>query len=481
MKTKLFVVSLLIGMLYFACEDGALDSIGMGMRPDQDNVNVYDTIIQINGETVKLDSIYAKSMYGYLGKFYDTEFGEIKTGYVCQFYPTIPFMRDSMVRKGKEGREIDSIKIDLDYYTYVGDSLAPMEVTAYPVNRALPKDYYTTLDPRDFVDMTHPLGKLAYTSRNLNISDSLNNVIHSQQLYKQISIPLPREFGQELFELFEKDSAAFMDVNGFLDIFPGAYFESTYGTGNIVSVERSRISIYYTREYTEVDSTGKATVSEAASMAAFVSTKEVLQLSSLQSNYDEHLLQPKADTMFLKTPAGVYSKLTIPVPEIVRNMGSRKFNNAKLVIEAYPQSDWEHALPFPGSGVVTSFNGTYTNPKLLLLPQDSVKNFFENQSVADRQYSYSTSYSESNNSYTFSNIATLIQHAISDAPEKDLELLLIPIQAACYPVTTGYYSSTTTYVDYASYHYLLPSAVALMKGGSDLQINLIASDLEVNQ
>jgi len=475
MKTKIFLFGFLLGLVCItACNDDTLDSIGMGIQPDEDKILVFDTTMNVRGETVKVDSIFAKSINGYLGQFYDPEYGEINAGYISQFYPADGFVLDSMVNKN----EIDSIRLFVLYRSYIGDSLAPMEVTAYPVVKPLDKHYYTSFDPSAYCDMTSPLAKVSYTARDLNISDSANLAQIANGSYKLISIPLPKELGQSFLDEYKKDGhGAFASPEAMAEFFPGVYLASTFGSGSILDVEETRVYIYYDRFGVVQSSTATDSLITGAHFAALRVTKEVIQLNSFSNAHDEKLLQPSDDKMYIKAPGGMFAKVIIPIPEIIKTIGDRKFSNVKLSINAYPRQSWEYALSFPGLGAYNTNN--LTRSKLLLIEPDSVKTFFEEQRIADGKTSFFTTFDLASYAYTYDNISNVIQNAIDKAPEKDLELLVVPTQVSYYQHSDPY-SYTTIAVDYAAANYLTPSAVTLKKGGDNLKIQIIAADLEMN-
>jgi hypothetical protein len=192
MKTKSILFCLLSGFIYFACEDDTVSKVGIGSLPGEDKINVYDDSVTITAKTVQVDTIYAKTINGFLGELYDPAYGNIKAGYVCQFYPSYGFFNlDSIV-----GNSIDSIFLNV-YYTYQGDSLAPMELSVYQVNKPLDKYFYTNVKPEDFCNMNEPIARYAYTARNLNVSDS---ALQANGYTYALSIPLKKELGQSFLD-----------------------------------------------------------------------------------------------------------------------------------------------------------------------------------------------------------------------------------------------------------------------------------------
>ncbi|MDR2057321.1 MAG: DUF4270 domain-containing protein [Dysgonamonadaceae bacterium] len=453
MKTKLFLFSLLSIFVYGACED-TIDSIGIGLQPIEDSISAYETIINIDAYTVKVDSIFTNSINGLLGNFYDPYYGNIKGGYICQYYPSLGF-GDSVVN-----HKIDSVRLNIYYSSYFGDSLAPMEVSVYPVvKKQLENNYYTNINPDDYCNRNKVWGSKSYTAWDLTLPDSIRN---NSTYYKNVSIPLPTDWGQTLYEEYLQQGKTLGSVEEFTKRFPGTYIESSFGSRNLLKVDITEISIYYQECYKK---DGKDTI--ATNAAVLTVTEEVIQLNHFENEYNAKLLEDYDDKMYLKTPSGVISKIIIPVPEIIKNFGKKKFNSVKLNIAAYPQPQSDYPLPLPGVGISGS-----AKAKLLLIEPDSVKSFFENQKVADFNTSYSVAYSSTTGSYSFDNIANLIQNAMAKAPDKNLELFLIPVMVE-------YYTYNYTDQEYATSHYLAPSAVTLKKGGDNLQIKIIASELEI--
>ncbi|MDR1561484.1 MAG: DUF4270 domain-containing protein [Dysgonamonadaceae bacterium] len=447
MKTKLFICSLPIVFMFLACED--FSSLGTSVKPDTDNVSIYDATIGITAKTIRVNSVYAKTVKGSLGNYYDPDFGSVNAGYACEFYPSLGFIDVDSVENGK----IDSVYLSM-HYKYVGDSLAPMGLTVYPLNKALERHYYTDVNPAEFADMTKPLTKFAYTARNLDVSDSLLAAVgYDYNLY----VELPTEIGQKLFDKAtnKEDSTIFTNLDDFRKFFPGLYIASTYGTGSMLNNINTEIHIYYTA----------GTSHRWATLAV---TNEVVQVNSFKNSNDEFLTNNNDTATYIKSPAGVYTEISIPVGEIMQGVGDKLFSTVSLSLTPYTPSEWEYALPFPGS-VHTSTELS----KLLLIRQDSLQKFFEEQKVADGATTFSTIFNTSTYSYDFQNIANVVQDFIDNKPETDtLKLLLVPVQTSWTYATVN---DTQVATDYATLPSLALSGVKLKTGKDDLKIRVTAS------
>ena len=476
MKTNRIVICVLLGIIYMACED-SVGRVGLGMQPEGDKISVFDTTVIIEARTIEVDSVYAKTANGFLGELYDPTYGTIKSSCMCQYYPSIGFpYLDSIV-----DNKIDSVRLNVYYSSYIGDTLAPMEVTVYPVVKPLDKNYYTNADPGEYCDLSRPIAKYGYTARNKNMSDSLMQAWRTNTgYYSYISIPLPVKIGQDYLDKVMNGELNTLDE--FLGFFPGTYLTTTFGTGNLLPIDYMEIAVYYTLITTLQDQAGSDSIVTSPQRAAFTVTKEIIQLNKFENKNPAFLTEDNSDKTFIKSPAGVFTELTIPIKKIVEGIGKKKFSSVKLSLNVYPQDDRAYPLPFPGMTnsmlpKVASTDNTGYSAKMLLIEPDSVTNFFEMKKIADNQTSYATQFNPTTYTYDFNNIANLVQNAIEKVPDKDLKLWLIPVQTTWVLQKT----STSTYqVDYMTSHYLYPSGVTLKKGGDNLKVRVIATDLAIN-
>ncbi|GHV57947.1 hypothetical protein FACS1894182_08220 [Bacteroidia bacterium] len=489
MKTKIFLlIALFSGLAYLVSCDDSIDKVGMGIQPEEDKIWTYGDSLLISGATVKDPVLYAKTMNGLLGNFYDPAYGELKAGYICQFYPAQGFgskERIDSIDAFTDGK-IDSIQLKILYVNYVGDSLSPMEVTVYPVRKGTPltENYYTPLNPADYCDLNNPLGKKVYTARDMNISDSLNLVNLANGNYKVVSVPLSLELGQSLYDEYkDSTSLTFKTPEALAKFFPGLYVRSTLGSGCLLEVEKTDIFIYtsWTRKVEDTTQVNNLRTDTLINVAVLDVTKEVIQLNEYVGSHDEQLWEvPNAEKMYVKTPAGIFAQISIPIKELKEKVGNRKFSSVRLSIEAEPISDWQYNWVFPGTTAANK--QSMSQSKMLLIQPDSIRPFFEKQKTADNKTSYYTTFDASTYSYTFSNIANVIQYAIDHTDENGNSQMIDPLVLRLVPVDVAYYTSSSYYsysvsaVDYASSHYLFPSAVTLKK--DNLKIYLLAADLQ---
>jgi hypothetical protein len=186
----------------------------------------------------------------------------------------------------------------------------------------------------------------------------------------------------------------------------------------------------------------------------FAVTLEVTQLNSFYNTDISHLLEPNDSYTYLKTPAGVFTRLTLPVKEILSRIKGRRVNTFYLSLKAMPQEEWEYALAPPDY--------------LLLLPEDSLSGFFREGWL---QNSITTFVSSQYASlvYDFGDISALLKYLVENEPDKEeLDFLVIPVE-----MTTQ--QSSSSIVITALNNYLKPSGVRLRKDGETLRFQVVTS------
>ena len=450
--------SMIVCAFFAACNDD-LSSVGMGIQPEDDVINVRTDTISFMSSTQIIDSIYLKTIAGCLGNFDDLTYGNINCGYMCNFYTA----SDSVFPYAVIGNKIDSVFLKVIYPSFLhttdpcwyGDSLTTMEATVYgiTVGKTLNKNFYSNVDPWNYTTPDSVWAKKSYTARNMNIPDS----VYFTSYVPNIKFKLPNSVGQRIYNAWNSPErkTIFGNLNNFFDFFPGVYITSTYGSGNVINVAQTQLEVYFSMDI-QRNTTG-AIDSTVSRYALFVASEEVTQLNKFKNKKedDDRLTQDQdVSQTYLKTPAGVVTQLEISLKEIVDKIGDDKtFNGVQLSLSAMEQPSWEYALSMP--------------PKVLLIHPDSVKPFFEESRVANNSYSYYASLS-STLKYDFGNIAALIRNSISKLKEQDipksewplLKLWVIPVST---PSFDGYNISITT-------NYFHPSGAMLKTGRENLKL-----------
>lgn len=449
MKNKLLLLSSLF-LILIGCNDD-LSDVGTSMQPDNDKITSFADTFDMKSKTIQVDSIYAKTIDGLLGNFTDPVYGQLKADYVCQFYIPDEYKFPEKVVNAK----IDSIDLKVFYKSWIGDSLSPMQATAYLVTSQLKKDYYTNIDPKEFCDMNTILGNATYTSYDRTVPDSVRN---NSNFVPHFTMKFPRELGQKLYDESLKNPSIFETPEKFAEYFPGIYVSNTFGDGNMLKVELTHMNVYYKYEKTVKGSEGQDSTYIADGVTIFNVTPEIIQLNHVVNSDLSELLAPNNEYTFLKTPAGVYTEMELPLQEMYKTLEGRIINEASLKVKVTNKEDYKYALDPPSY--------------LLLIEQDSIKTFFEDQKLPDNKSSYLAALSKKELSYNFGNIATMLQEKIKEEPKADLNYVLVPVSASINQ-TQGTILSVK--------HYFYPSGVKIRKDKDYMQLKVISSKFNRNQ
>jgi len=449
---KRIILGLFLAFIFClgSCDD-ELTKVGTSIQGDDDKISVSVDSFYIDASTILMESVYARSDSGLLGEFYDPLYGTLKSDYICQFYCPDGFRFQHTPINGK----IDSVDFRIFYDTWVGDSLAPMRAQIFPITKTLEKNFYTDVNPEDYADMQATLGMQTYTAFDRSVPDSIRYATDyngNYYYYPVITIKMPQDLGQKFYDETVNNPSSFNDQDAFNEFFPGLYVTNTFGSGNIIGVDVSYFTIYY--KYIGEGSEGQDTIIKTQEV--FNVTKEVIQLNRFKNTNMDHLIGPNENYTYIKTPAGVCTKLVIPAREIAPFIDGRILNNMPLTLYPMPQDEYEYALERPQT--------------LLILPEDSVKNFFENNRVEDGITSFVTSYSSTLNGYPFGNLSNVLKNHIENSPEDDLSLLVIPVKQKTE--ANSYYGTTyTTSIT----HYLFPYGMKLRKDKEVMKVGVTSS------
>ena len=214
--------------------------------------------------------------------------------------------------------------------------------------------------------------------------------------------------------------------------------------------------IYYRYNGTSSE-TGNDTI--YTTIERFNTTQEVIQLNNLRNGNLEQLLDPDAEYAYMKTPAGVCIKLEVSGEQLKDIIGDHIVNNLPFSLTPMPQEDWDYAFARPSS--------------LLLLPEDSVKSFFESGKLSDSRTSFLGTYSSSDNVYNFGNISRLMETHITENPDEDLRILIFPVENVTQSSSSNYGTSdaTTTAIN----NYMAPSGVKVKKDDESMTFVLTTS------
>ena len=396
MKRLTHTLMAIVTLLTFAqCDDNTV-SVGSSIVPNEDIITAQTKTFHATSRTIMAnDSILANTNEVYLGRYSDEETGTIFTsGFITQFGCNEDY---GFPENGVIGDSATYTKLRLYFEEFYGDSLNAMQCEVYALDYTLEEGtpYYTNLNPEMFYNPDEaPLAKKTYNAVDYSLHDT---VLNSENYSRHIEIVLPNSIGNNFIKkYYEKDSEGnhigkkyFANSEVFIkDIFKGIYVKCTQGDGTVLRIYRSRLDIGF-KHYIKSES-GELDSIQALS-APFYSGKEVLQVNNF-NNDDLTPLAINEELTYLKTPAGLYTEVTLPVAEIVESCDT--INSAKIAFTRYNEKEDDTRKP---------------HSTLLMVRKSDMYKFFLKNKLADSNTSYLTGFTSSSNEYTFSNIANLVK------------------------------------------------------------------------
>lgn len=415
MKTIIYTVIAIMSCITIASCDDTTDSIGNSLTDNMDMLKVTTDTFNVATRSIVADSVLSRSTTGYLGKIRDIETGNYITGdFMAQFSTLENYKlpeKDSIVSL-QDGEVIaDSCSIRLFYTDYYGDSLATMNITAYEMNEPMKEGvkYYSNFDPiaEGLIRNDGMKVNKTYTLTDMSISDedradessyTPNIKINLNKPYTDKNGVTYNNYGTYIMRMYYEDPDRFKNSYNFIhEVCPGFYFKTNDGIGSMAYITVSQLNIYF--RYLN-DSTYVGTTS-------FSATEEVLQTTNI-SNDKQNIADLANDNTctYLKTPAGIFTEITLPVDEITENHSNDTINTAKISLTRINNNTHdEYSLSAPST--------------LLMIPKDSLYTFFENGDNVDYKKSFIATYSSSTNQYTFNNISGMITY-MADIKKKGL-------------------------------------------------------------
>lgn len=420
MKLKYLASIVLATFIFMSCDD-TTDNIGSGTLIDNsDNLNIVTDTFEITSRSIIADSVLSRNTSGYLGKVRDPETGAyMSSNFMTQFYlpEGFEFPNKDSIQSVVNGEIVaDSCDIRLYYKEFYGDSLAPMKLTAYELTKPIPEEtYYSNFSPEKegFVDKTKAVDKV-YTITDLNVDETTRK---GSDYIPSIRIPLDASFGTKLIRHYYDNPSDFKDAYTFIHkVLPGFYFKTQGGLGSMAHVFLSQLNVYFRYKFTTTKSDETKVDTIIVANAAFPGTEEVLQTSTIINDKAaiKRLVEDNTCT-YIKSPAGIFTEMTIPVEAIMRGHENDTINTAKVSLTRINATQTgEYVLEAPQT--------------LLMIPKAEMYTFFEDRKVVDYKTSYIATFNKTSNQYTFSNIGSLVRHMWENKSQKDWDkVVIIPV------------------------------------------------------
>jgi len=382
----------LFGLLFASC-DSDTGTLGSSTTPTSDSLTIRTAIYKASSRSVLVDSVLGKTSTVYFGRYTDPETKSLfSSDFITQF---------NCVEGGNVFPPADSIKGDsaqrlelrLFFPSYYGAADNAMQLEVYPLERTLTEGipYYTNLSPADYLAPdAQPIARKTYTALDYALAD---DILDDDDHYHNVCIPLPTRMGTDIIRDYREHPEHFDGATSFIEnVCKGFYIKCTGGDGTVLCIDQVSLNVCFRMARTDSIYTTQ-----------FMGSQEVLQVNSFDNEGLEPLVADNTCT-WLKTPAGIFTEVTLPIDEITRNEQDT-INSASIVFQKY-NSNNSDGTPL---GAPT---------RLLLIRKSEAHDFFAQNRVPDGLTSFLHTLKKEGtstdinltkyNQYVFDNIARLI-------------------------------------------------------------------------
>ena len=446
---KLIMAGIAILTIAISSCDENTNTMGYSLTSNADRFSLVPDTFLVSTQSIKADSVLARSSYSYLGRIKDPETGAYITSDFTTQFNLLENESSVIFAAQKDITSLDaagepvatSCYLNVVINSYLGDSLTAMKLMVEELDHPIEENklYYSNFNPEANGYIRNDGIKQAkvYTMVDLTLSDSLRTVRMNNNYYSYISIPLNKQYkaknatvynnyGTYIMRTYYQHPEYFKNAISFIkNVCPGFYFKTIDGQGVMAEVLNVQLVVNY-----KFNSNNK----EYAGVKTFLSTEEVMQTTHISNDKGkiDSLVKKVNDCTYLKTPAGIFTEVTLPVDDIKKGHSNDSVISAKITFQRMAD------LNKKTDDLLNDAT------ELLMIESDSLYAFFEKNNVTNNRTSFLAVYNSTLNTYTYNNISSLINHmySIRDKGSKNWnKVVLIPVKTSS--VTTSSYSSAT--------------------------------------
>lgn len=434
MKILRLLTVLVIAALTFAACDDTTEGIGGSITNKIDNINISNSAFNVTTKSIVADSVLSRNNTGLIGKMKDPQTGNyVKGDYMTQLSVLPTFSVDTLdyIKQANNGSiEADSCYLLVSYNASYGDTIAPMKVTAYEMTKPMAEDkeYYSNYDAfeKGWVSENNQHWSSNYNLSNT--SDVKNFKIYLNKKYKKDGKTY-KNYGSYIMQTYAEHPEYFKTNYKFLHyVCPGFYIKNVGGTGNMAKIWNTELIFYWTRKKT----INKDSTAVSIGYNRFDGTEEVLQLNKIENdteNLKKLASKDQEKCTYLKSPAGIFTEVTLPIEDIMKGHEKDTLNTATISFPRLNNENEDNPYNFA------------TPSTILMVQKDSLQSFFEKSKLADNRTSYTASYSSTGtykNAYTFQNIANLVSAMYKNKGKGENwnKVVLVPVNVIT--TTQGY-------------------------------------------
>ncbi len=397
----------LLGAATAGC--GEDSTIGSSLLEDQVQI-VVDSSFTVTGHSEAVASVRPRTIAELLGAIDIPGYGSISSSAVAQFVPAVALDTATF-----DSADIDSAFLNFRYLpgAFIGDSIAPMTLTVFPLTKALPADIASDFDPTGYYDPSQPLTSTVYNTSAFG-SDSVMGLAT-----RTIAMKLPLEFSKSLFDAFVANPDNFANGQIFTaNVFPGIYAQSSFGRGRLTIISRTTITLHMST--IKVGEEKNDTIE--AEQEYFAVAPEVINNNNIKVELDPALrAEVENGAPLMIAPAGYEVKLRFPAPEVIAAFKEGS-TGLSVINDLY--------LSLPADTIATGYKVDVPPYALMVLSKDRDE-FFAQNKLPDNKTSFYCQYDQRLRRYAFSGMVSYLKDLMDKEDEltpEDYTFTIVPVQ-----------------------------------------------------
>lgn len=407
---------------------GETDGIGSSLIQSENNIVIEDDF-KLTGHSVSNDKVQSRTAMLLLGSIDADEYGQFASDFVTQFMPVAKL--DTTLTSAAA---IDSVKLKMMFApgNFVGDSVMPMGLEVFRLNKGLEAPIFSDFDPQGYYNAMQPIGSAIYAASNFELSDSLKKLDH-----RDIYVDLPLDLGVELYNLYQTNPEAYINPTDFAKHFPGIYVRNSYGSGRVTQIGATLLQLYY--HYDTKNTAGRDTTYNYVG-SFYSATPEVLS-----NNNIDYAMAPQLNELvaqgqqLIVAPAGLEVEMEFPLCDLLDFYHA---NSGRLSVIN------NLTLSIPAVNISNTYGIRPPSQLLMVLKKDKAK-FFEEGKVTDGVTSFYATYSDDTDTYDFSSLRNYMLDALDREDEltaDDYTFILTPVTVDVETVYDSYTGTNKIYV-----------------------------------
>lgn len=421
---------------------GETDNIGSSVLQDEVKI-IMDSSFVASGTSSLYTRVQSKTTTQLLGIIEAPEYGQFSSEFVTQFMPA-----GEIDTTGVLVENVDSLKLlmAVPNGAFVGDSIVPMGLNIYMLNKQLPSPIFSDFDPEGYYDPTKVVASEIYSCNALNESDSV-----AALSYRYITANMPVELGRTLYKAYLDNPSSYLSPSEFTKLFPGIYVSNSFGSGRVVRIGTTIMRLYY-----HIDTKSQTTGNDTTLLGYgnyYAVTPEIITNNNIQYNMSTSLSslisQGKA---IVSAPTGSDVILNFPARAIIDTY--RKGSGTISMVNTLSMS-------IPAKAIKNDYS--IDPPQyLLMVLKNNQEEFFKTNSLTDNETSFYAMYNASTGTYDFTDMRDYMLWLLEkdNLTADDYTFVLTPVSLIMGTNNSGYYGSTS-YVESIAPYVQEPAMVEL--------------------